>query len=67
MMTMAPPLKCHSELGNRFHFPTSPRRAYPSGMEDDPDYRELKNVMGAFVVLPILAYGIVRLIFVLVG
>ena len=32
-------------------------------MEDDPDYRQLMNVMGAFVVLPIIAYGIIRLLF----
>lgn len=32
-------------------------------MEDDPDYRQLKNFMGAFVVLPIMAYGIVRMLF----
>lgn len=36
-------------------------------MEDDPDYRQLKNYMGAFVLLPILAYGIIRLLFVLLG
>lgn len=32
-------------------------------MEDDPDYRQLKNYMGAFIVLPIIAYGIIRLLF----
>ena len=30
-------------------------------------YRELKNVMGAFVVLLIFAYGIVRLLFALLA
>jgi hypothetical protein len=32
-------------------------------MEDDPDYRQIKNVMGTFVVFPIMAYGIIRLLF----
>lgn len=32
-------------------------------MGDDPDYRQLMNTMGALVVLPIMAYGIIRLLF----
>jgi hypothetical protein len=32
-------------------------------MEDDPDYRQLMNTMGALIVLPIIAYGIIRLLF----
>lgn len=36
-------------------------------MEDDPDYRQLSRYMAAFIVLPILGYGIVRMLFVLAG
>ena len=32
-------------------------------MEDDPDYKQLNRYMAAFIVLPIMAYGIIRLLF----
>lgn len=32
-------------------------------MEDDPDYRNLHNTMLLVIVAPIMAYGIIRLLF----
>lgn len=36
-------------------------------MEDDPDYKQLSRFMAAFIVLPIAAYGVIRLLFVVAG
>lgn len=33
------------------------------GMEDDPDYRQVTRYMAAFIVLPIMGYGIIRMLF----
>lgn len=32
-------------------------------MEDDPDYRQVTRYMAAFIALPMIVYGIVRMLF----
>lgn len=36
-------------------------------MEDDPDYKQLSRFMAAFIILPIIAYGIVRMLFAILA
>ena len=49
----------------RFHFPTLLPRAYPRGMEDDPDHQELARVMAIGIAGPMAVYAIMQLIFTL--
>lgn len=45
-----------------FSLSYTPRHCLACGMEDDPDYRQINRYMAAFIILPTIAYGIVRML-----
>jgi hypothetical protein len=32
-------------------------------MDEDPDYRQVSRYMAAFIILPVIGYGVVRMLF----